>query len=246
VTTAAAIIIGDEILSGKVRDANAAPLIDLCAEMGIDLQRISYISDQEEDIIAEVRHCSGKYDAVVTSGGVGPTHDDRTVNAIAQAFNVDVVLHPELEKMIRAWWGDRFTEAALRIGEVPEGSRLIYSNDGLIPLVEFKNVYIFPGIPRLFKAKIVALRDVLEGSPHYRSCLYLSPDESAVADRLTAVDAACPEVKIGSYPRSEGEDHRVWVTFESSDPAELDAAVDRMLEVLDEDEVVRIERNQSS
>ena len=245
-TTAAAIIIGDEILSGKVRDANAAPLIDLCAEMGIDLQRISYISDQEEDIIAEVRHCSGKYDAVVTSGGVGPTHDDRTVNAIAQAFNVDVVLHPELEKMIRAWWGDRFTEAALRIGEVPEGSRLIYSNDGLIPLVEFKNVYIFPGIPRLFKAKIVALRDVLVGSARYRSCLYLSPDESAVADRLTAVDAACPEVKIGSYPRSEGEDHRVWVTFESSDPAELDAAVDRMLEVLDEDEVVRIERNQSS
>ena len=73
--------------------------------------------------------------------------------------------------------------------------------------------------------------------------MYLSPDESAVADRLTAVDAACPEVKIGSYPRSEGEDHRVWITLEASDTVTLDAAVDRLLEVLDDDEVVRIERS---
>ena len=242
-TTVAAIIIGDEILSGKVRDANAAPLIDLCAEMGVDLQRISYISDDEEDIVSEVRRCAEIFDAVITSGGVGPTHDDRTVDSIAKAFNVGVVLHPELEKMIRAWWGDRFTEAALRIGRVPEGSRLIYSNDGLIPLVVFNNVYIFPGIPRLFKAKITALREVLTGSPHYRSNLYLSPDESAVADRLTAVDAACPDVKIGSYPRSEGEDHRIWITLEASDTVTLDAAVDQLLEVLDDDEVVRIERS---
>ena len=148
--------------------------------------------------------------------------------------------------MIRAWWGERFTEAALRIGEVPEGSRLIYSSDGLIPLVVFRNVYIFPGIPRLFKAKIVALREVLAGSPHFRSNLYLSPDESAVADRLTAVDAACPDVKIGSYPRSEGEDHRVWITFESADPDALNAAVDQLLAVLDDKEVVRIDRNQNS
>ena len=83
-TTAAAIIIGDEILSGKVRDANSAPLIDLFAEIGVDLQRISYIGDAEEDIIAEVRFCAERYDAVITSGGVGPTHDDRTVAAIAR------------------------------------------------------------------------------------------------------------------------------------------------------------------
>jgi molybdenum cofactor synthesis domain-containing protein len=241
-TTAAAIIIGDEILSGKVRDANSAPLIDLFAEIGVDLQRISYIGDGEDDIVAEVRSCSNRYDAVITSGGVGPTHDDRTVAAIARAFGVEVVRHPELVKMIHAWWGERFTEAALRMAEIPTGAELIYTDDGLIPLVRFRNIYVFPGIPRLFAAKIRALRDQLEGAPKHQANLYLNSDESAVAERLTAVDAACPDVKIGSYPRSEGEDHRVWITFEAVDGAAANAALDRMLKELDENEVVRIDR----
>ena len=245
-TTAAAIIIGDEILSGKVRDANSAPLIDLFAEIGVDLQRIAYIGDEEDDIIAEVRACSERYDAVITSGGVGPTHDDRTVPAIARAFDVEVERHPDLEKMIRAWWGERFTEAALRMAEIPAGSRLVYSNDGLIPMVAFRNVYIFPGVPRLFAAKIPALRGEFEGTARHLASLYLNSDESAIADRLTEIDGAFPEVKIGSYPRSEGEDHRVWLTVESTDPDGVTAVVDRLLEVLDDDDVVRVERVSNS
>ena len=241
-TTAAAIIIGDEILSGKVRDANTVPLIDLFADIGVELQRISCIGDAEEDIIAEVRSCSERYDAVITSGGVGPTHDDRTVAAIATAFGVGVERHPELVEMIHAWWGERFTDAALRMAEIPAGSRLIYSNDGLIPMVAFRNVYIFPGIPRLFAAKIEALRGELDGSPRHRADLYLSADESAIADRLAAVDEASPEVKIGSYPRSEGEDHRVWITVEAADADSVNTAVDRLIEVLSADDVVRVER----
>ncbi len=241
-TTAAAIIIGDEILSGKVRDANAAPLIDLFAEIGVELQRISYIGDTEDEIVAEVRACAERFDAVITSGGVGPTHDDRTVASISKAFGVAVERHPDLVKMIQAWWGERLTDAALRMADIPAGSRLVYSNDGLIPLVAFKNVYIFPGIPRLFAAKIIALRGELEGSPKHLAHLFLSSDESAIADRLSAVDSACPEVKIGSYPRSEGEDHRVWITIESVDPAAVDSAVNRLLEVLDANEIVRVER----
>ena len=242
-TTAAGIIIGDEILSGRVRDANSEPLITLCADLGVDLQRISYIGDAEEDIVAEVRFCAGRFDAVITSGGVGPTHDDRTVASIAKAFGVGVERHPDLVKMIRAWWGERFTEAALRMADIPAGSRLVYSNDGLIPMVAFNNVYIFPGIPRLFAAKIVALRGEFEGSKKHLANLYLNSDESAIADRLTAVDGAFPEVKIGSYPRSEGEDHRVWITFESLSAAAANSAVDRLLEVLDEAEVVRVEKS---
>jgi molybdenum cofactor synthesis domain-containing protein len=244
VTTAAAIIIGDEILSGKVRDLNSAPLIDLFANLGVELQRIAYIGDEEEDIIAEVRQCADRYDVVVTSGGVGPTHDDRTVAAIARAFDVAVERHPDLEKMIHAWWRDRVTDAALRMAEIPAGSRLVFSGDGLLPLVAFRNVYIFPGIPRLFSAKIAALRHELHGTRKHLASIYLMADESTVADRVTAVDAAVPRVKIGSYPRSEGEDHRVWITLESDDPKLLDDAVDRVLEVLDDDEVVRVERAQ--
>ena len=242
-TTAAAIIIGDEILSGKVRDANTAPLIDLFAEIGVDLQRIAYIGDAVEDIVAEVRFCAKRFDAVVTSGGVGPTHDDRTVAAISQAFGVSVERHPDLVKMIRSWWGERFTEAALRMADIPAGSRLVYSNDGLIPMVAFRNVYIFPGIPRLFAAKIPALRGELAGTPKHLAHLYLNSDESMIADRLTAIDSACPDVKIGSYPRSEGEDHRVWITLESADSAAANAALDHLLEVLDEADVVRVERS---
>jgi len=242
-TTVAGIIIGDEILSGRVREANAGPLIALCADVGVDLQRISYIGDAEDDIVAEVRFCAERFDAVITSGGVGPTHDDRTVASIAKAFGVGIERHPDLVKMIHAWWGERFTEAALRMADIPAGSRLVYSNDGLIPMVAFNNVYIFPGIPRLFAAKIAALRGEFEGSKKHLANLYLMSDESAIADRLTAVDGAFPEVKIGSYPRSEGEDHRVWITFESVDPAAANAALDRLLEVLDGDEVVRVERS---
>ncbi len=241
-TTAAAIIIGDEILAGRVRDANTVPLIDLFAEIGVDLQRIAYIGDAEEDIVAEVRYCAERFDAVVTSGGVGPTHDDRTVASISAAFGVAVERHPELVKMIHAWWGERFTEAALRMADIPAGSRLVYSGDGLIPMVVFRNVYIFPGIPRLFAAKIPALRGELAGTPKHLANLYLNSDESVIAERLTAIDGTCPDVKIGSYPRSEGEDHRVWITLESADSEAANAALDRLLEVLDTTEVVRVEK----
>ena len=145
-------IIGDEILTGKVRDANGPLLIDLCRDLGVCLERLVYIPDDIEVIAAEVRSCSEQFDAVITSGGVGPTHDDRTVAAVAHAFGVAVERHPELEAMIRAWWGKRFTVAALRMADMPEGSRLLYGDDGLLPLVVFRNIYLIPGVPRLFEA----------------------------------------------------------------------------------------------
>ena len=179
---------------------------------------------------------------MVTSGGVGPTHDDRTVSAIARAFGVGIERHPDLVEMIRAWWEERFTEAALRMAEIPAGSRLVYSNDGLIPMVVFRNVYIFPGIPRSSLQRSPPFEASLKVRPRHLASLYLNSDESAIADRMTAVDSACPEVKIGSYPRSEGEDHRVWITFESTDATAANSALDQLLEVLEEAEIVRVER----
>ena len=229
VTTAAALIIGDEILSGKVRDTNTERIIELMRDLGVDLKRIVTMGDEEEEII--------------TSGGVGPTHDDRTVAAVARAFEVGVERNPDLERMIRYWWGERFTEGALRMANVPAGSKLLYSSDGNMPLVVCRNVYLLPGIPRLFAAKIAALREVLHGESHATANLYLSSDESSVATILSDVDDAFPAVKIGSYPRHEsGGDHQVWVTVEAADRADTDAAVDRLLELLPAGEVVRVER----
>lgn len=242
-TTVAALIIGDEILSGKVRDANTQCIIDLMRDLGVELRRIVTMGDEEDEIATEVRFCSERFDAVITSGGVGPTHDDRTVAAVARAFGVGIERSPELERMIRTWWGDRFTEGALRMADIPEGGSLLYSSDGNMPLVVCRNVYLLPGIPRLFHAKIGALREVLKGEKHASANLYLSSDESAVAHTLSDVDDAFPEVKIGSYPRHEAhQDHQVWITVEAATTEQVGKAVDRLLELLPADEIVRVDR----
>jgi molybdenum cofactor synthesis domain-containing protein len=242
-TTAAAIVIGDEILSAKVRDANTPLLIDFMAELGIDLERIIIVGDDCRAIAVEVAACSEKYDVVITSGGVGPTHDDCTVRAVADAFGVEVVRHPDIEAMIRAYWGERFTESALRMAEMPEGSRLFYGDDGLLPLVVFENVYLFPGVPRLFAAKLPSLRSELSGTPKVVHGVYLNSDESRIAPLVGQVADECPKVKVGSYPRfGEGKDHRLWISLEGVDADHVAAATERLLELLKDEEVVRVER----
>jgi molybdenum cofactor synthesis domain-containing protein len=243
-TTAAAIIIGDEILSGKVRDVNSPLLIDLLAELGVDLERIVVIGDDHAVIAAEVAACSAGYGVVVTSGGVGPTHDDCTVRGVADAFGVGVVRHPDIEAMIRAWWGARFTEAALRMAEVPEGAHLLDGEDSLLPLVVFKNVYLFPGVPRLFAAKLPSLRRVLSGTPKVVYGVYLNSDESRIAPLLAQVAEEQPDVKIGSYPRfGEHTDHRLWISIEAVDGNRVAAATDRLLALLKDEDIVRVERS---
>lgn len=241
-TTAAAIIIGDEILSGKVRDENTPLIIELMAELGVELQRIAVIGDDCATISAEVAACAGRYDVVLTSGGVGPTHDDCTVRGVANAFGAGVVVDPTLEAMIRGYWKERFTEAALRMAEVPEGSRLLAGGDGLLPLVVCRNVYLFPGVPRLFAAKLPSLRRELKGTVKVLNGLYLRSDESRIAPMLNQVVAEFPEVKIGSYPRFGETEFRVWISLECEDGARVAAAVDRLLELLPSGDVVRVDR----
>jgi molybdenum cofactor synthesis domain-containing protein len=241
VTTAAALIIGDEILSGKVGDTNTPLLIELLRDIGVQLCRVVYLCDEVNEIAVEVKACSEQFDAVITSGGVGPTHDDRTVEAVAQAFDVGVVRSPDVAAMIRAYWGKRFSEAALRMADMPDGSRLLYTADGLLPLVVFRNIYLLPGVPRLFAAKMGALRAELKGERPQLRHLYLMSDESRIAPLLGQVDREFPSVKIGSYPRFEAGDHRVWVTVEAAAAGDADSAVQRLLELLPAEEVVRVE-----
>jgi len=241
VTTAAVLIIGDEILSGKVRDTNAPLLIELFRDLGVQLERMVYLCDDPDAIAAEVRGCAEAYDAVITSGGIGPTHDDRTIEAVASAFRVGIARDPEVASMIRAYWGDRLNDAALCMADMPEGSRLLYSSDGLLPIAVFRNIYLLPGIPRLFAAKIGALRDELSGEPPEIRHLYLNSDESRVAPLLTRADDEFPAVKIGSYPRLEAKDHRLWITIEAATVDEVEAATNRLLELLPDEDVVRVE-----
>ncbi len=228
--TAAIVIIGDEILSGKVAEANLGRLIPMLREEGVDLRRIAIIPDQLEAIADEVARCAEVHDVVVTSGGIGPTHDDLTVAGVARAFAVGVTRNAELERLIRHWWGKRLTDAALRLADVPEGARLLAGDDALLPLVAMRNVYLMPGVPALFERKLATLRRELGGgTPPILETLTLHAEETVVAAALSAVAAACPQVSIGSYPQ-----HRrtVWVTFEGSDLQQVSQARRRLTELL--------------
>ena len=235
-STVAAIIIGDEILSGAVRDTNTGKLVDLMRQLEVDLGRISIIGDGVEEIAEEVRAVAPRFDAVITSGGLGPTHDDRTVKGVARAFGLEVVRHPEVEAMIRGFWRGRRTEEALRMADVPEGSRLLHGNDGFLPIVVCRNVYLLPGIPRLFETKLQSLRGELEGTPHVRRSLVVSGDESDVARFLDVVDEEYPGVKIGSYPQP---DRHVWITFDGRHRSDVEAAFERLRALLPEQRTTR-------
>jgi molybdenum cofactor synthesis domain-containing protein len=242
VSTAACIIIGDEILSGKTRDTNCGLLIALCHELGVALRRIVTIGDDLETIAEEVRLCSGRYDYVFTSGGIGPTHDDRTIEGVARGFGLAVVRQPRLEEVVREHWGERITEAALKLAEVPEGARLVGGPGVRFPTVAIRNVFILPGVPQLFAEKLQSLRGELSGQPDVLQSIYLRSDETAIAASLTQVAGELPSIRIGSYPRINDPAYRIRITVEGTDRALVERATDRLLVLLPPDEVLRVER----
>lgn len=230
--TAAAVIIGDEILSGKVPESNLSRLIPCLRDEGVQLQRVVFVPDELLAIADEVERCAARYAAVITSGGIGPTHDDITVAGVARAFSVPVVRHPELETLVRHRWQGRLTEAALRLADVPEGAHLLYGGDNLLPLVVMRNVYLLPGVPRLFERKLETLRRELGGgAPLHLRTLTVTDEETAVAATLTAVAGAFPQVKIGSYPQGR---RKVWITVEGADTRAVAEAAQRLAQELGE------------
>jgi len=224
--TAGIVIIGDEILSGKFADENAVFLIRELRALGVDLRRVTMIPDDIEDIASTVTSFASKFDYVFTSGGVGPTHDDLTIEGIARGFGTRVVREPDLEQRVRAYWGAKLAEPNLRLADVPEGCELVYGKDQVWPVVAYKNVFILPGVPALFKRKFVDIRDRFRAEPVTVARVYINADEGEIAGDLDAVVAAFPSVKVGSYPRFSEKDFRVLITLEgkvASDVADAQA-----------------------
>ncbi len=229
--TAAIVVIGDEILSGKFADENAAFLIRELRELGVALRRIEIIPDGLDEISAAVAAASARYDLVFTSGGVGPTHDDVTITGVARAFGVGVVRQPRLETLLRAHFGEAAGEHNLRMADLPEGAELIW-NDGTgnptsaltWPVPCMKNVYILPGVPAIFRRKFSAIRERFRSVPFHVRRVYCLGDEGALGPHLDAIVAEYPGVSIGSYPRIEAQDYRVIITLEGKDTALVDRA----------------------
>lgn len=226
--TAAVIVIGNEILSGKVDDQNARYLIGELRALGVSLRRIEVIPDVVEDIARTVRALSPTVDHVFTSGGVGPTHDDVTLQAVAAAFDMPIERNPQLEALMRARWGEGLHERDLRMADIPAGARLEHGPGASAttwPVVVVRNVWVLPGVPGIFRRKFEAVRELFRAPPIHGRALFTLADEAEIAGALDETVAAFPAVDVGSYPQTEGGPHRVKVTFDGRDRGAVDAAL---------------------
>jgi molybdenum cofactor synthesis domain-containing protein len=239
--TAAVVVIGNEILTGKSDDENGRFLIDQLHKLGVALRRIVVIPDDVEVIASTVRECAAQFDYVFTSGGVGPTHDDVTIASIARAFDRPVVRHPELEAMLRGYFGEGIDETRLRMADVPDGSQLIRDPEMRWPVLATENVYVLPGVPELFRSKFEAIRERFRAAPFYVSKIYTREDEFNIAPRLDQVAAANPDVEIGSYPTFTRDDYRVKITIEAKEEAAVERARVALLALLDAAAIAMVE-----
>ena len=238
VPTAAILVIGNEVLSGKVEEQNARFLIGELRELGVALQCILTIPDEPEQIAAATKDLSARFDYVFTSGGVGPTHDDVTITSIARAFDQPIVRHPELETLLRRYFGEGIDETRLSMADVPASAELIYSESLKYPVLACGNVYIFPGVPELFRKKFSAIRERFRVAPFFLRVVHTLEDEFDLAVRLQSLADAHPNVAIGSYPNFTLPEYRVRVTLESKLEAAVEAAQQELLAVLDRTQLV--------
>jgi len=239
--SAGIIIIGNEILSGKVTDTNAPFLTRELRALGVDLKRILTIPDELDEIAAAIREFHPRYDIVFTSGGVGPTHDDVTMEGIARGFGRRVVRHPIIESRLREFYKDNVNDARLKMSEVPEGAELLVDGRLGFPTVKCENVYILPGIPELFEQKFETLKERFAATPYRLRVVYTRDGEGSIAEHLNATLAAFPDLLLGSYPKLGHPEYAVKLTLESKDETYVERALAHLLALLPEAAVVRTE-----
>jgi FAD synthetase len=239
--TAGIIIIGNEVLSGKTQDTNSHYLSKELRALGVELRRVVVIPDEIEIIGREVAAFARDFDLVFTTGGVGPTHDDVTMAGIARGFGVKVIRHPDLERRLRERHGANINEARLRMAEVPEGAELVGDWSLYGPVVKMKNVYIFPGIPKVLQDRFEAIKESFREAPYYLKIIYSREGEGVIASILNDLLASFPDLLLGSYPVLDNPDYRVKLTLESKDRAYLDQAFHKLLSALPAGSILRTE-----
>lgn len=233
VRTAGALIIGGEILSGKIRDENSFALAQTLRSLGIELRSIAVVPDDRERIAVELQRLLREVEVVFTSGGVGPTHDDVTIEAVALAQGLRAVSHPELEEILVRQLGERATEAHHLMTRVPEGASLLGSADFRWPLIVAGSVWIFPGVPELFRSKLVLVREYLRGpQPFFSEFVDLQAEEAEIKTELDQVVEAHPGVEIGSYPKWFDSRYKTRITFDARSAELVHRAVLHLREVL--------------
>ena len=241
--TAAALVIGNELLSGKVEEANVAVLARTLRGLGIELRRVVLVLDDIDTIAREVKELARAHDWLFTSGGVGPTHDDVTIDGVARAFGVPVVTSPLMEKMLRDHYKERCTADHLRMALIPQGASLEATDEVRWPTVRIQNTWVMPGIPEVFRMKIpVVVARISDGAaPFVSRAVYTKMDEGDLRPFLDRVVAEYPDVDVGSYPKWMDPTYKTKLTFDGRDARRVDAARDAFVALVPTREIVRRE-----
>ena len=240
--TAALLLIGNELLSGKIVDQNGQLVISTLRRRGIDLVEVRMVADDAAAIGAAARELAERATFVISSGGIGPTHDDITLASIAAGFGLAMREEPALRAWIDQHFAARPAELAVwrRMAMVPEGAVIHTDSRTMWPLTQVRNVFVLPGVPQLFANQLRAVVARFDGQPIALSTLYLRCGEGEVAAHLEAVLQAEPAVALGSYPVWGDFDYRTRITVESRDAAAVARATAALSERFGE-ALVRVE-----
>lgn len=226
IVTACLIVIGNEILCGRTRDANIHELARRLDAAAIRLREVRIVPDEEAEIVAALDACRARYDLVFTSGGIGPTHDDITAECVARAFGVPLLRHPEAaERLARHYGAERLNEARLRMARVPEGGTLIDNPVSAAPGFRIGNVLVLAGVPSVMSAMLDGVIPTLAGGdPMIARTVSCSLGEGVIADGLAAIQDRFAAVSIGSYPYFRNGFFGVSLVLRGTVAAEVEAA----------------------
>ncbi|HEY4275090.1 MAG TPA: molybdopterin-binding protein [Rhizomicrobium sp.] len=226
VTTAAMLVIGDEILSGRTQDTNSNYVARQLTGLGIDLKEVRVVGDEEGEIVAALNALRARYDFVFTTGGIGPTHDDITADAVAKAFGVGIGYHPEAYAALEARYEKgQFNEARKRMARVPDGAGLIKNSASVAPGFHIGNVFVMAGVPMVMRAMMEAIVPQLpQGVPVMSATVSAALPEGALAAGLAEIQKRYPQTVIGSYPWMKDGQFGAQLVARSRDAAAVEAA----------------------
>ncbi len=237
--TAAMLAIGDEILSGRTRDANMHHLAGRLTNMGIDLKEARVVSDDAPAIVAAVRSLSQDFDHVFTSGGIGPTHDDITADCIAEAFGASIDVREDARAILQAHYdrqGLVMNDARLRMARIPEGAALIDNPVSAAPGFTIENVHVMAGVPSIFKAMLeTVLQGLSGGAPLMSETVLVNRGEGDIAEPLAELVGAFPNLGFGSYPFQRNGRYGANIVIRGTSGEELATARKRLVAMFEGD-----------
>jgi len=227
--TAAMIVIGDEILSGRTRDSNMHFLAGQLTEKGVDLREVRVVADDRDQIIGAVQAASAAYDHVFTSGGIGPTHDDITADCIAAAFGRSIDVRDDARAILAAHYeraGTDLNAARLRMARIPDGAALIDNPVSAAPGFTVQNVHVMAGVPSVFQAMVASvLPGITGGAALISKTLRVDRGEGDIAGPFGAVAQAFPDLSMGSYPFQKDGKYGAHLVIRGNDETQIDAAL---------------------